>query len=77
MGTQMGRIKWDVVMGMWIGRSSGTSRLHAIKASLYESEYEGEEITVTMKIAQGMRRCAEFVALHEEAFQVVSGSVQP
>ena len=39
-----------------MGGSSGTSRLHAIKAKLYNSGQRGEEIRDARKIAQEVRR---------------------
>ena len=57
-GVSQGR-KW--------GGSSGTSRLHTIKARLYNSNERGEEIQVARKIAKGVRRCSEFAELRGEA----------
>ena len=52
-----------------MGRLSGTARLYAIKARLYDSgeEEEEEEIRIARRIAQGMRRCAEFAVLQGAA----------
>ena len=48
--------------------SSGTSRLHEIKARLYNSGQEEEgEIQMAKRIAQGMRRHVEIAELWGEA----------